>query len=203
MRRRVLNRAGGWRSARVPLDSAHGRTLGAPENGLAPFPLSNRRNRPRRRPAASPRLGQPHGGLRLGCAKVLAQRPAESRGFLRLCPSARGKSLQQQTGWRSGQSSANPSLRPNSLIYGKIQGICADLGSRGLASGPDSLACTRTCAPRSLEPGTGNFVPRSRDSPGQDAPWKVPDRRGAAPLRAFRSQAPKRVHYREAFLPQS
>ena len=103
-------------------------------------------------------------GLRLGWAKVLGQDPAESRGFLRLCASARGKSLQRQTGWRSGQSGANPSLRPNSLYFPVDQGIRADSGSPGLAIGPDSPACTRTCAPRSLEPGTGNFVPRSRDS---------------------------------------
>ncbi len=81
-------------------DPAHGRTLGAPENGLAPIPLSNHINWPRRKPAASARWSQPHGGLRLGSAKALGQDPAESRGFLRLCPSARGKSLQQQTGWR-------------------------------------------------------------------------------------------------------
>jgi hypothetical protein len=76
---------------------------------------------------------------------------------------------------------------PNSLIYGKIQGIRADSGSAGLATGPDSLACTRTCAPRSLEPGTGNFVPRSRDSRGLDPLRKVPDltpvfRAAATPL---------------------
>jgi hypothetical protein len=52
---RALTRAGGWRSARVPLDSVHGRTLGAPEDGLAPIPVSNHSNRPRRKrgPASS------------------------------------------------------------------------------------------------------------------------------------------------------
>ena len=53
-----------------------------------------------------------------------------------ISPMARGpadQSLHSQTSWRSGQSSANPSLRPNSLIYGKIQGIRADSGAAGLA----------------------------------------------------------------------
>ena len=62
---------------RVTLDSVHGRTLDAPENGLAPVPLSNHGNRPRRKPAASARWRQPHGGLRLGCAKALGQYPAK------------------------------------------------------------------------------------------------------------------------------
>ncbi len=70
------------------------------------------------------------------------QDPAESRGFLRLCPSVRGKSLQQQTGWRRewdsnprylsvhtlskrAPSAARPSLRaarrgsPGSLTAGE------------------------------------------------------------------------------------
>ena len=142
-------------------------TPGAPENGLAIILLTKRFHRPRRKGTPVARRGPAPCRLRLDFAKVLGQDPAESRGFLRLWPSGRGKSLQQRTGWRSGQSSANPSLRPNSLIYGKIQGICPDSGSRGPVIGPDSLACTRTCAPGSLEPGTGNFVPRSRDWRGR------------------------------------
>ena len=39
------------------------------------------------------------------------QDPAESRGFLGLCPSARGKSLHLQTEWRWNQSGANSSQR--------------------------------------------------------------------------------------------
>ena len=41
------------------------------------------------------------------------QNPAESRGFLRACPSARGKSLQRRTRWRCVQSIANSSLELN------------------------------------------------------------------------------------------
>ena len=73
------------------------------------------------------------------------------------------------------------SPRPNSLIYGKIQGIRADSGAAGLAIGPDSLAWTRTWAPRSLEPGTGNFVLRSRDS--YPRRWGPVERR-AGPIRS-------------------
>ena len=55
----------------------------------SPYPLSNHSNRPRRKRAASAWWGQPHGGLRLGCAKALGQNPAKSRELfsrLALCP---------------------------------------------------------------------------------------------------------------------
>jgi hypothetical protein len=186
IRRRALTPVGARRSARVLLDSADGRTLGTMD-GLAPSPLSNRLYRPQRKHAALPRCGQPHGRLRLGSAKALAQRPAKRRGFRRwVALSPRILGARRLVGG-AGSPARTRLSTPNSLIYGKIQGIRADSGSAGLATGPDSLACTRTCAPRSLEPGTGNFVPRSRDSRGLDPLRKVPDltpvfRAAATPL---------------------
>ena len=135
---------------------------------------------PRRR-AQSQHPGQPNlwplcGGARsLGRVASARPKPREIAGIFDPARPPPENSPDSRTSWRSGQSSANPPLCPNSLIYGKIPGIRADSGAAGLAIGPDSLACTRTCAPRSLEPGTGNFVPRSRDSHSRDPLRKAPD----------------------------
>jgi hypothetical protein len=186
----ALTPAVGWRWAHVPPDPAHGRTLGTTD-GLALIPVSNRDNRPQRKPAALAPWGRPHRCLRLGCAKALAQRPAkwrDSSGGLSLGP----KILRSRRLVGGGSSPARTRLcTPNSLIYGKIQGIRADSGSAGVAIGTDSLARTSTCAPHSLETETGNFVLRSRDSRGHDLPQNVPDSRDTAPLRSVRSQAPQ------------
>jgi len=155
-------------------------TPGAPDSGLAPVPLPNRLYRPRRKWTPAARRGPAPSRLRLGCAKARRPRPRGIARFFGPAPDQPEDAPHAQTGWRSGQSRASPSLRRNSLIYGKIQGIRPDSGSVGLAIVTDSLACTRTCAPDSLEPVTGNFVPRSRDSGGRDPLWSVPDHRGAA-----------------------
>ena len=141
---------------------------------LASSPLSNRLYRPQRKCEASAHWGQPDGCLRLGCAKALGQDPAESRGFLRPCPSARGKSLQQQTSWRSGQSGANPSLRPKLPDLRENTGNSRGSGLPRMAISPDSPARAGACTPRSLRSRTGNCRPSTPDSRGHDPPWKVP-----------------------------
>jgi hypothetical protein len=128
---RSLGRVAGARPASRLIRHMEG-LLALRTNGLAPIPLPNHGNRPRRKRAASARWGQPHGCLRLGPAKALGQDPAESRGFLRLCPSARGKSLQQQTGWRWGQSLANPSPEATMncvITLERCSELCEDLAS--------------------------------------------------------------------------
>ena len=60
--------------------------------GLALIPLTNRRNRPRRKWTPVARRGPAACGLRLGNAKTLGQKPAKSRGFRRW-PEARPISL--------------------------------------------------------------------------------------------------------------
>ena len=168
--------------ARVPLDSTDGRTLG-PTDGLASIPLPNHRNSPQRKCAASLHWRQPHVRLRLGCGKGLGQSPAKRRGFRRWIAPVPTSLCNSRLVGGAGSPARTRLSSPNSLIYGKIQGIRADSGSAGLAVGPDSLASTRTYAPLSLEPGTGNFVPRSREfawprsteSRGHDLPRKVLD----------------------------
>ena len=180
-RRRALTRAGGWRSARVPLDPGYGRREGSWRSGEWPHP--HPRVQPQQSPAektrgfdaARPATWWSPLGMRNGArpkAREIAGMFDPARAQPESSPDAR-------TGWRSGQSSANPSLRPDSLICGKIQGIRSDTGSAGLAIGPDSLPCTGAYAPRSLPLRTGNGVPRSTDSSGHDLPRKVPGGRGA------------------------
>jgi hypothetical protein len=172
----ALARVGGQRPARVPLDPPHEgrptlRRRPRPQSLIQPplSPAEKMRGFAAVSPAAWPSP--------LGMREVARPKSREMAGN---SPMARGSSDQSpdsQTGWRSGQSSASRSLRPNSLIYGKIQGIRADSGSSGLAMGPDSLPCTGAYTPLSLPPRTGNFVPRSRDSCGHPIPSQQP--RGA------------------------
>ncbi len=71
----------------------------------------------------------------------LSQDPAKAREFLGWSRVAGAKSLQPQTGWRCGQSIANPSPRASSLIYRENTGNAPETGFRVgqiLQSGPFS-----------------------------------------------------------------
>ena len=148
----ALTPAVGWRWAHVPLDPAHGRTLGTTD-GRATIPVSNHDIRPQRKPAASAQRSRPHGRLRLGCARALGQYPAESRGFLRPCPSARGKSLQQQTGWRREWDSNPRYLSVHTL------------SKRAPSAARPSLRAARRGSPGSLTAGE-NGPPRNHGGEG-------------------------------------
>jgi hypothetical protein len=124
--------------------------------GLALIPLTNRRNRPRRKWTPVARRGPAACGLRLGNAKALAQRPAKRRGFRRW-PAARPISLcTRRLVGGAGSPARTRLFAPISLIYGKIQGIRTNSGSAGLAISPDSPARAGACTPRSLRSTTGN-----------------------------------------------
>ena len=101
--------------------------------GLAPIPSTNRLYRPRRRRTAVARRRPARSRLRLGCAKALGQDPADSRGFLRPCPSARAKSLNSRLVGGAGSPARTRLSAPKSLILGKIQGNRATRGSAGPA----------------------------------------------------------------------
>jgi len=75
---------------------------------------------------------------------------------------------------RTGLSPQFPELRENT-------GNSPGSGLPRRAISRDLSARAGAWPPVSLESGTGNFVPRSRDSRGHDLPRKVPDSRGVAP----------------------
>ena len=144
---------------------------------LSPYPTAkiSRRENPRLRRREASRMS-----VSAWDARRRPPKAPRNGGDFSGCARARAGSLCNSRLVGGGSSPARTRLSaPNSLIYGKIQGICANSGSPGLAIGPDSLACTRTCAARSLEPGTGNFVPWSRDSLGHDLPLKLSDAKPA------------------------
>ena len=75
------------------------------------------------------------------------------------------RSVSALADWLAGRAvQREPASPPQFPDLRENTGNSSESGFPRLAIGPDSLACTRTCAPRSLGPGTGNFVPRSRDS---------------------------------------
>ena len=135
VRRRALTRAGGERSARVPLDPAHGRLLAplimaSPSSPYRTATISSSENARLRRGEASRLV------VSAWDARRRWQDPAESRGFTGSPECAREVSATAD--WLAEEAvQREPVSRPNSLIYGKIQGIRAATGSLGMAIWPD------------------------------------------------------------------
>jgi hypothetical protein len=115
IRWRALTRAGGWRSARVRLDPPHEgrptlRRRPRPQSLIQP-PLS-----PAEKTRAFGAAGPATCWSPLGIREGARPKARETAGISAIARGPPDQSPRSQTGWRSGQSSANPSLRPNSLI---------------------------------------------------------------------------------------
>jgi hypothetical protein len=93
-----------------------------------------------------------------------SQDPAKTREFLGWSRVAGAKSLRPQTRWRSGESSANPSLGAESLLSRENTGNSFGFRAFAARRGPENGRFRATFGGISPEPGTGNDYPASRES---------------------------------------
>src|SRR5262245_47023882 len=118
------------------------------------------------RPAARHRPGTRRLRSRSGGAAL--PRPRESADFPGGSRCAGAKSLQPQTTWRWGESSANPSLGAESLLSRENTGNSVDSGPIEGRRGPEDDRFPATFGGISLEPGTGKEGTAIRELPAGD-----------------------------------
>jgi hypothetical protein len=116
--------ANGIRTSSIP--------CGANRKRIGTAKLGNR-DKPDQRPAIGPELAVSGPDS----AVPLSQDPAKARRFLGCSLVAGAKSLQPQTTWRSGESSANPSLGAESLLNRENTGNSVVSGPIETRRGPE------------------------------------------------------------------